>query len=213
MGWRWRWRWRWRWSGGAGWHGGADCWRGAGAAGARLGWDHRLTDHAIITSCIHEGACRRHTMWGTTNACSSVRVNCVCDTTCSGPRVVNMLSGHSGRNVSGGGAASPAAITAFRYDGVRTRVTRNACCDGQSAVLNTIITLAAAATTTTTVIVIVTASNTELTCRPAVAAAARKTNATPSTRGWGGQHLCYYSRRPVMIMRFTLQAKCKTVKP
>ena len=66
------------------------------------GWDHRLTDHAIITSCIHEGACRRHTMWGTTNTCSSVRVKCVCDTTCSGPRVVNMLSRHSGRNVSGG---------------------------------------------------------------------------------------------------------------
>ena len=57
------------------------------------GWDHRLTDHAIITSCIHEGACRRHTMWGTTNTCRSVRVKCVCDTTCSGPRVVKMLSG------------------------------------------------------------------------------------------------------------------------
>jgi hypothetical protein len=37
------------------------------------GWDHRLTDHAIIISCIHEGACRRHTMWRTTNTCSSVR--------------------------------------------------------------------------------------------------------------------------------------------
>ena len=78
---------------------------------------------------------------------------------------------------------------------------------------HTIVTLAAAATTTTTVTVIVTASNTELTCQPAVAAAARKTNATPSTRGWGGQHLWYHSRRPVMIMRFTLQAKCKTVEP
>ena len=38
-----------------------------GAAGARLGWDHRLTYHAIITSCIHEGACRRHTMWRNVN--------------------------------------------------------------------------------------------------------------------------------------------------
>ena len=47
-------------------------------------WDHRLTDHAIIISCIHEGACRRHTMWGTANTCSSVRVKCVCDTTCTG---------------------------------------------------------------------------------------------------------------------------------
>ena len=32
-------------------------------------------------------------------------------------------------------------------------------------------------------------------------------------KGVGGQHLCYYSRRPVMIMHFTLQPQCKTVEP
>jgi hypothetical protein len=54
------------------------------------GWDHRLTDHAIITNFIHEGVCRRHTMRRTTNTCccSNVRVKALwqCDTTCSGPR-------------------------------------------------------------------------------------------------------------------------------
>jgi hypothetical protein len=40
------------------------------------GWDHRLSDHAIIASCMHEGVCRRHTMWRTTNTCSSVRAKC-----------------------------------------------------------------------------------------------------------------------------------------
>jgi hypothetical protein len=26
------------------------------------GWNHRLTDHLIISSCINECVCRRHTM-------------------------------------------------------------------------------------------------------------------------------------------------------
>jgi len=36
---------------------------------------------------------------------------------------------------------------------------------------------------------------------------------TPPNKGVGATSLCYYSRRPVMIMRFTLQPKCKTVEP
>jgi hypothetical protein len=31
------------------------------------GWNDRLTDHTIITRCIHEGTSRRHTMRQTTH--------------------------------------------------------------------------------------------------------------------------------------------------